>query len=519
MNFFYFELMSGIQTSNLLEEGIRFAGGNQMVEGLLSNFYMLRHSLSFGGVVTAAYVCLRDYFAADYASTRRRWGKSNFVMNIIDSAHIPLVLLHNLLEKIATVGCFKPVRKWLKQVLGNIDSILACNQNAMDVGEEDWKAVSKAVFTKPKLYSYDVSLAGSDRYVNPFSVQLRASEYLNYCPHAVNPVTRDIRLFSFLNKTEDMPGFGGLIQDKATQVAEPDGPGWDNYAKVRNTRINLDFGAPDRTDGKALQLYETDPSFSILLIMSDKGLIEDMQRGLSVYFRITVLDDPDWARGTVASHLFHAILIDETVNGVSGDEICNLIKTNGMAVRIPIVLLVNEKDEKSESYFSHIGSRADRLELRTIDMNKLAVDLHLLINSYAEHRKQARNFLDDLPPVFLPAKTKENEEDLKFMEKVGTLLSKNILEQKYTVEMLSFDVGVSRTKFYTKIKRLTGLCPSGYILRFKLRMAIKLLVTGDYNITEVSGILGFCDSKYFGKRFKEIYHTCPTKYLQNNSGL
>ena len=506
MNFFYSELMSGGQTSHLLEEGMRFAGGNQMVEALLSNFYMLRHSLTFDGVVVAASVCLLGCFVADQAGRWCPCGKSKFVMNIVDSARVPLVSLCRLLEKMTAVGPLRPAGKRLRQVLGNIDYILACHQNAKDAAGEDWKAVLKARFAKSQLYSDDVPFVGSSRYGNLFSARSRTSEYFNYCPYAGNLVS------------EEVPAFGGLIHDKASRAEDSDGPGWDNYAKVRDTRGNLDFGEPGAPEGRDPQLYETDPSLDILLIMSDRLLVDSLQGGLSLYFRITVLDNPDKAIETVASRLFRVIIIDEAVNGISGDEICNRIKTNEITAMIPVVLLVNEKSARAESYFSHIGSKADRLELRTIDTDKLTVDLHLLINSYAENRKQARSFLDDLSPVLLPAKVAENEDDLRFMEKVGALLSENLLEHKYTVEMLSFDVGVSRTKFYTKIKQLTGLCPSDYILRFKMRMAIKLLVTGDYNITEVSGILGFCDSKYFGKRFKEIYHTSPSQYLQNNIG-
>jgi len=46
-----------------------------------------------------------------------------------------------------------------------------------------------------------------------------------------------------------------------------------------------------------------------------------------------------------------------------------------------------------------------------------------------------------------------------------------------------------------------------------------LLASGRYNVTEVADMLGYCDAKYFGKRFKAFYHKAPTCFMKEVQSL
>lgn len=41
-----------------------------------------------------------------------------------------------------------------------------------------------------------------------------------------------------------------------------------------------------------------------------------------------------------------------------------------------------------------------------------------------------------------------------------------------------------------------------------------LLKSGRHSIAEIADMLGYCDAKYFGRKFKDYYHICPTGYLK-----
>ena len=76
----------------------------------------------------------------------------------------------------------------------------------------------------------------------------------------------------------------------------------------------------------------------------------------------------------------------------------------------------------------------------------------------------------------LPSPTAKSEEDTLFINKVNKLLEKNLSTESYTVDMLSADMGMCRTKFYTKIKEITDKTPTEYMHYFKMNKA-KILGT------------------------------------------
>ena len=47
------------------------------------------------------------------------------------------------------------------------------------------------------------------------------------------------------------------------------------------------------------------------------------------------------------------IVVDETVNGVYGEELCSKVKADKAIANIPVILLIKSAD--NESYLSHVG--------------------------------------------------------------------------------------------------------------------------------------------------------------------
>ena len=127
-------------------------------------------------------------------------------------------------------------------------------------------------------------------------------------------------------------------------------------------------------------------------------------------------------------------------------------------------------------------------------------------------------FIADTVAPTLPEKIRKDDACLKFINKVRQLLEQNLAEESYTVDALSEDMGMSRTAFYKKMKKMTGQAPAAYMLTFKMERAKRLLASQDYSIGEIATMLGFCDSRYFAKRFKEACGICPSKYIETIIG-
>lgn len=263
---------------------------------------------------------------------------------------------------------------------------------------------------------------------------------------------------------------------------------------------------------------KTKDTSHILLVMADGAFRNYLRKALSRYFQISVLKDPDLLKDTVVRQNPDAIIIDDNVNGTNGDALSFRIKTDKMIGYIPVVLLIRAFD--NESYLSHLGSGADRLELRTESICRLRANIRMLVENRMVLRERVKLFLSDAVFPMVPTKEEMETEntDQIFMDKVNKILEKNLSTDKYTIDKLSIDIGISRTAFYSRIREITGNPPENYIYSFKMDRALKLLASQQYTVSEIAGMLGYCDAKYFGKKFKDFYHVCPTDYIKSIIG-
>ena len=79
--------------------------------------------------------------------------------------------------------------------------------------------------------------------------------------------------------------------------------------------------------------------------------------------------------------------------------------------------------------------------------------------------------------------------------------------------LLCSELGLSRTKLFLKMKKITGESPHYFIQNIKLKTAAKMLRENEeYNISDISFQLGFSSLNYFGKSFKEYFGMSPTAY-------
>ena len=66
--------------------------------------------------------------------------------------------------------------------------------------------------------------------------------------------------------------------------------------------------------------------------------------------------------------------------------------------------------------------------------------------------------------------------------------------------------------FLRKSKEFVGQPPAQYLLALRMNNAISLLETTDYNVTEISAIIGYDNPLYFSRLFKKHKGVSPSEY-------
>ena len=104
-----------------------------------------------------------------------------------------------------------------------------------------------------------------------------------------------------------------------------------------------------------------------------------------------------------------------------------------------------------------------------------------------------------------------NKLDQDFIDHIIRIVQTKLEEGNgdINVTLLCSELGLSRTKLFLKMKKITGESPHYFIQNIKLKTAAKMLRENEeYNISDISFQLGF----YFGKSFKEYFGMSPTAY-------
>lgn len=80
------------------------------------------------------------------------------------------------------------------------------------------------------------------------------------------------------------------------------------------------------------------------------------------------------------------------------------------------------------------------------------------------------------------------------------------------IEEFALSRGMSVSWFLRNFKQVTGMSPMRYILINRINNAVSLLETTDYNVTEISAIVGYENPLYFSRLFKKQKGVSPTEY-------
>lgn len=104
------------------------------------------------------------------------------------------------------------------------------------------------------------------------------------------------------------------------------------------------------------------------------------------------------------------------------------------------------------------------------------------------------------------------EQDCKFMDELYYLMEKRADELNLNVGTICHDLLISQSKFYYKLKGLTGETPGSLFRKYKLDKAARLLQDGKYNVSEVAVMTGFSTAAHFSVAFKKQFGVSPSEY-------
>ena len=85
-------------------------------------------------------------------------------------------------------------------------------------------------------------------------------------------------------------------------------------------------------------------------------------------------------------------------------------------------------------------------------------------------------------------------------------------QNDWTLESLASEIGMSRSVFFNRFKKLVHETPLSYLTNWRIRQAQKLLMTDSSNISEIAASVGYQSESAFNRIFKSKTGQTPAIY-------
>lgn len=253
----------------------------------------------------------------------------------------------------------------------------------------------------------------------------------------------------------------------------------------------------------------TDPQALLIYILSDD---QDMPALLSYVlrnYRIRIFNDPAQVHAALIQELPALVVVDVVARSHDqGIELCSKIRKEPASSHIPIVLLTAEESKEDILLFYNIG--IDVFFEKPFDVSLFQARVKSLLQS----RKTLKEKLK-MDMLVNPKKEEVESADDKFMSKVMEVIEQNIPNEEFTLVDFARQMNMSRSVLHTRIQALVNQSPIELLRTVRMKKAAQLLLTEAYNITQISYMVGFSDSRYFSTSFKKQYGMTPREYIRN----
>lgn len=106
--------------------------------------------------------------------------------------------------------------------------------------------------------------------------------------------------------------------------------------------------------------------------------------------------------------------------------------------------------------------------------------------------------------------------DEAFIKKLTDLLEVNLGNERFGVQELAENVGLSRSQLHRKLKAIKSKSASRFIRQYRLRKAKEMLIDNVATVSEIAYRVGFSSPTYFNTCFRIYYGYSPGKVKYRN---
>ena len=256
---------------------------------------------------------------------------------------------------------------------------------------------------------------------------------------------------------------------------------------------------------------------SILVVEDNKELRTFLKNSLSEHYTVITAANGKEGLQHAIDDLPDLIISDVMMPVMDGLEMVKQIKENSAICHIPIIILsakaslddrIAGLEQGIDDYITKPFS-ATYLKTRIITLLRQRKSLQEMYMAQLTDSKNAC-----VSSGLTPSQPQITPYDEKFMQKVMEFMETQMDNSELTIDAFAEHLMLSRTIFYRKLKSIIGLTPVDFIREIRIKRAVQLIDSGEYNFSQIAYMTGFSDPKYFSKCFKKVMGVTPTEYKE-----
>ncbi|MEO1261994.1 MAG: two-component regulator propeller domain-containing protein [Bacteroidota bacterium] len=164
-----------------------------------------------------------------------------------------------------------------------------------------------------------------------------------------------------------------------------------------------------------------------------------------------------------------------------------------------------------------LGSFVAFYRLRARNMKKRQRLLEMMVEERTQQIFKDQQLIKEQEARIQQLDSMLNNPDKQWLEEVDELIRQNLTSFNLNIADIAYQMNISRTHFFRKLKSVTGMTPNQYLQEARLQAAKLLLESGKHDtVKAVSLSVGFKKSSYFSSLFKERFGVSPSNYFHQN---
>jgi len=278
-------------------------------------------------------------------------------------------------------------------------------------------------------------------------------------------------------------------------------------AGLKEEQVNIPslLASTDSSLGEEGKKIEEEKDQNTILVVEDDGDIRKyIVDVLKPYFHVIQASNGHLGFEQAITCQPDLIVTDVVMPEVSGFEFCENLRNDMRTCLIPVIMLTSLSSPTS--HIEGVESGADVYLTKPFNSSLLLVHIRNLIISRQRFKDQFQE--KDNLPVNSP-----NLADQKFVDDLKEKVKGNVQSGVFDVQLLSDQMNMSRTQLYRKVKAVTGQSASEVITSIRMKYAAELLLSGLYNVSEVSDRIGYSEPGNFSRAFQKYYGQTPKSYM------